>query len=144
MDNILQVWAVAFLDYSSLTCLLSLLTVIQWQMLNIKGSTNLNVFMGEFCLKKKIILWAFQLCCTLHVFRMYEREKTLDSKMFQVHGMCLNLVLLNQRVDSGSFSFYDPLETYPEYYVIRLGKGRECTDSWTKAIQTAVPVQTGS
>lgn len=29
-----------------------------------------------------------------------------------------------------------------EYYVIKLGKGRECTDSWTKATQTAVPVQT--
>lgn len=114
--------------------------VIKWQMF--KGSTNLNLFEGGLCLKKKIILRAFQLCCTLHVFRMYERGKTLAGRMFQVRGMCLNLQLLNQRADSGSFSFYYPLETYSEYYVIKLGKGRACTDSWTKATQTAVPVQT--
>lgn len=123
-------------------CLQSIFTVIKWQMFNIKGSPNLNLFQGGFCLKKKIILGAFQLRCTLHIHRMYEREKTVDGKMFQVHGMCLNLVLLNQRADSGSFSFYYPLETYSQYYVIKLGKGRECTDSWTKATQTAVPVQT--
>lgn len=122
--------------------LFAIFTVSKWQMLRIKGSMNQNLFEGKFSLKIEIILWTFQLCCTLHVFRMYEKEKTLAGRLFQVHGMCLNLLLLNQRADSGSFSFYYPLETYSEYYVIKLGKGRECTASWTKATQTAVPVQT--
>lgn len=120
----------------------AIFTASKWQMFRIKGSMNPNLFEGKFSLKIKIILWTFQLCCTLHVFRMYEKEKTLAGRLFQVHGMCLNLLLLNQRADSGSFSFYYPLETYSEYYVIKLGKGRECTASWTKATQTAVPVQT--
>lgn len=41
--------------------------------------------------------------------------------MFRVYGMCLNLLLLNQRADSGSaLSFYYPSETYSEHYIIKL------------------------
>lgn len=89
---------------------------------------------------KKIILWAFQLCNAPRFQDVW--RTTLHGEMFLVHRMCLNLLLLNQRADSGSFSFYYPLETYSECYVIKQGKGRERTDSWTKAMQTAVPVQT--
>ena len=95
------------------------LLFIKWKMFNIKGRTNLSLFEGGFCHKKKNS-FSLSTCCTL--FRMYERGKTLDGKTFQVHGMCLNLLLLNQRADSGSLSFYYPLETYSEYYVIKLGK----------------------
>lgn len=77
---------------------------------------NLNVFEDGFCLEKKITLRAFQLRYTLHVSRIYPREKT-----FQVHWMCLKL--LNQKADSGSFSFYYPSGTCSKYYVIKLGEG---------------------
>lgn len=41
--------------------------------------------------------------------------------MFRVYGMCLNLLLLNQRDNSGSaLLFYCPSETYLGYYVIKL------------------------
>lgn len=79
------------------------------------------------CAIKENNLGASQLCT---VSRLQDaRMIMLHGEMFQVHGMCLNLLLLNQRADSGSFSFYYPLETYSECYVIKQGKGRECTDS---------------
>lgn len=83
-------------------------------------------------LQKKIILQDSQLCCTLHVFRIYERENTGWQNVPGSGDVFKSLLLLNPRTDSGSFSFYYPLETYSEYYVIKLGKGREPTRQLNK------------
>lgn len=56
-------------------------------------------------------------------------EETVDGKMFQGHVTSLNQLLLNHRADSGSFSFYEALETCSEYYIFKVGEGRESSDS---------------